>query len=170
MGNGRPLRNGDCRGLSRWAMPRSDPHFMNAAFLPEDALREWRAKLKKEKRRQYPESELASALCRWFDFACVGLGVPDKRLFFHCKNEGRQSARAGARMKSQAVRAGVADYLLLVPRGPYHGLAIELKSKDGKLSKEQKEWMDLVQVQGYAWTMVRSLDEGMSEITKYLRS
>jgi VRR-NUC domain len=138
---------------------------MNAAFIPDDALRAWRRSIKKQ--RRYPESDLATALCRWFDYASAGFGI-DKRLFFHCKNESKQSARAGARMKAQAVRKGCADYLLLVPRGQYHGLALELKAPGKKASPEQKEWLALVSGQGYFTAVCDSLPTAMACIQCYL--
>jgi len=139
---------------------------MNAAFIPDDALRAWRRSIKKQ--RRYPESEIATALCRWFSFAHKGMGVPSEDLLLHIKNEGKQSVRAGARMKSQGVRKGCADYLLLVPRGQYHGLALELKAPGKKASPEQKEWLALVSGQGYYTAVCDSLPTAMACIQSYL--
>ena len=41
-------------------------------------------------------------------------------------NISRTCAVTGARLKAEGVVAGVSDLLLLVPRGKYHGLCIEM--------------------------------------------
>lgn len=118
-------------------------------------------------KRRYPESEMATALVRWFDYAHKGLGCPSADLLIHCKNEGKQSPIAGARMKAQGVRSGVSDYLLLVARREFHGLALELKAPNGKLSQAQADWLDLVQNQGFEACVAYSLTEAMEHIVWY---
>lgn len=140
---------------------------MNVAFLPDDALKAWRKTFKKK--RQYPESQIATGLIRWFAFAHKGMGVSSENLLIHCKNEGKQSKIAGARMKAQGVRKGCADYLLLVPRGGYHGLALELKAPGKKTSPEQTEWLRIVFVQGYFTAVCDSLPTAMECIQSYLK-
>lgn len=141
---------------------------MNMPFLNQNALKA--IAMRSKPKRKYPESELATALVKWFDYSHRGLGVPSKDLLIHCKNEGKQSPIAGARMRAQGVRPGVSDYLLLVPRGAWHGLALEVKAPTGKLSDAQRAWLDLVCGQGYFIAIAYSLDEAMVYITRYLRS
>jgi len=141
---------------------------MNAAFIPDDALRAWRRSIKKQ--RQYPESAIATGLVRWFAYAHKGFGLTSDHVLVHLKNEGKQSAIAGARMKAAGVRAGASDYVLFVPRNGAHGLCLELKASKGKLSDAQKSWLDLVTAQGYAARVAYSLNEAIETVTQYLRS
>ncbi len=140
---------------------------MNCAYLEPEALKAWRKTFKKQ--RKYPESAIATGLIRWFKFAHKGMGVRSENLLIHCKNESKQSPIAGSRMKAQGVRKGCADYLLLVPRGPYHGAAIELKAPGKKPSPEQVEWLGLVCFEGYYTQVCDSLPTAIQAITDYLR-
>jgi len=146
---------------------------MNAAFLPEDALKAWRAKFKRQQRRKQPEGQIAESLVKWFNFAHKGFGVPDARLLVHVPNEGSKTSKQdfirGARLKRMGKVAGVSDYILFVPRSQWHGMAIELKAPNGMVSDAQSEWLDLVSGQGYFVFVAYSLEEAMAAITKYLK-
>lgn len=62
------------------------------------------------------------------------------------------------KLKREGVVRGIPDIHLPVARHGYCGLWIEMKSGKNKLSKEQKEMMELLTVHGnschvcYAWT------------------
>ena len=71
-------------------------------------------------------------------------------------------------MKGEGMRSGVADLILLVPKGLIHGLCIEMKTEKGKQSDEQKEFEKQVIAQGYSYEVCRSLEEFMKVINKYL--
>lgn len=66
-------------------------------------------------------------------------------------------------------RAGFPDLWLSVPRGGYHGLYIELKSKKGTQQDTQKRWETLSTEQGYKYVLCRSFEEFEDEIKKYFR-
>ena len=53
---------------------------------------------------------------------------------YHCANERSTTPQAGALLKRKGVLAGVADVIMMKPSQRWHGLAIELKVKGGKLS------------------------------------
>jgi len=57
-------------------------------------------------------------------------------------------ATAG-KMKAMGYKKGFPDIFIYEPRGGYYGLAIELKSKTGVVSDEQKEWQQALIVRGY---------------------
>lgn len=145
---------------------------MNAAYIEDSALKEWRAKFKKEKRRKQPEGQIAEGLVKWFAYCCKGFGVPDARLLVHIPNEPRTFNRKaliqGAILKRQGLRRGFPDFFLFVSRGGLSGLALELKSKNGKTSEEQDEMLSLLENQGYRVKVVFSLDQALSSITEYL--
>jgi hypothetical protein len=62
---------------------------------------------------------------------------------------------AGARMKRRGVKRGLPDILVIW----HNTIWIELKSKAGRLSVEQKAFRDLVVIAGAGYAVCRSTDE-----------
>jgi hypothetical protein len=60
--------------------------------------------------------------------------------------------------------------MLLVPRAPYHGMALELKTSIGRVSPEQKAFLRELMLQGYRVVISRSTEGAVQAITDYLRS
>ena len=71
-------------------------------------------------------------------------------------------------MKRQGVKAGVADVILQVPKKGFASLCLEFKTKTGKQSLEQKEYQRQVEMAGSKYVVVRSVEEGLTEMKKYL--
>lgn len=96
----------------------------------------------------------------------------EEELFFSIPNQGRgggwQQARRGAYMKAEGLRKGVADYMLAFPVGRYHGMFLELKSEDGDVSKEQRDFLDKTTMRGYYSVACFGLDDAREQIEKYL--
>jgi hypothetical protein len=100
-------------------------------------------------RRRYPELELLYA-------------IPN--------GNWRHKATAG-KLKAEGVRRGVPDLCLPVPRGPYHGLYLELKRKGGgKLSRSQHEWLERLAAQGYRAAVAKGAEEAIRELEHYLQA
>lgn len=94
---------------------------------------------------------------------------PELDLMHHIPNGGKRSKSEAARFKAQGVKAGVPDIFLPCARGSYHGLYIELKrTKGGKLSAAQKEWIDALRGQGYKVIVCYGFDEAREVIINYL--
>lgn len=95
---------------------------------------------------------------------------PELKLLYHIPNEGKRSARTGARMKAEGLRTGVPDVCLPVARGDHHGLYIELKRrKNSRVTPEQLEWIADLVAQGYVAAVCRGCDEAIELIEGYLR-
>lgn len=91
-------------------------------------------------------------------------------LYFAVPNENNRSdsnAITGSIRRSMGVFHGVSDTLLLVPSGPYHGLAIEYKDEHGRQSPHQVYWQKLVENQGYKYCLCRSLAQFKEIIKDY---
>jgi hypothetical protein len=86
--------------------------------------------------RKHPEQQEAEEFFRLVELERIERR-PELVLLFHIGNERISKAQAG-KMKAAGVRAGVPDYLVCYPSADYKGLALELKAKNGSLSKEQK--------------------------------
>lgn len=99
-----------------------------------------------------------------------------RKLFFAVLNENEQSKYettaqqriSGARRKARGVISGVADSLMLLPRGPYHGLCAEAKTPIGHQSEAQKEWQKIVEKAGYYYFVYHTFEEFKEEMEKYL--
>ena len=113
------------------------------------------------------ESDFQKAAARYLDY----LGV----LWNHCPNGGqrdsnRQKAqRRGAQLKAEGVKAGFPDVAIYEPKGEYLGLFIELKKEGGKVSTEQRVWLDRLQQRGYKVYKTDSLDEFIDLVDNYLK-
>ena len=69
----------------------------------------------------------------------------------HFANERKCSIQQGRTLKRMGVKKGVADFFLAIPNieDDFHGLWIELKVGNGKLSKEQKQFLSRKNENGY---------------------
>lgn len=92
-------------------------------------------------------------------------------------NGGNRSITEALRLKKEGVKKGVSDLFLSFPlwRDGYMvdfyeacGLWIEVKSKKGKLSKSQEDWIVLMIAHGYEARVVYSVDQGIQVIKDYL--
>lgn len=93
---------------------------------------------------------------------------PELSLIFHIPNGGKRNAREAARFKRMGVKAGVPDLFLPVPRGGCHGLFIELKAPHGKLSDNQRNWLERLKAKGYAVSVCYGCTEAQRDILQYL--
>lgn len=116
------------------------------------------------KKLHYKEQDLQIRCVKWFrvtypEFAC---------LMFHPKNEEAGGRERGVIAKKEGVQAGVSDLLFLIPTQDYHFLAIEMKSKKGRQSKEQKAFQRYVIAAGGKYLVIRSFEDFTKEVTKYM--
>lgn len=99
------------------------------------------------------EDRLTQECYLWFHNKYPNL----RGLLFHVPNGGRRLGREAQRFKSMGVWSGVSDFLFI-----YNGYiaGIELKTKDGRISDEQREWNNqFVMKGGGSYYIVRSLEE-----------
>ena len=115
------------------------------------------------------EHDLQCACVKWFAYAHPEL----KGLLFAIPNGGARSKATAGRLKAEGVVAGVSDLILMVPRPapayPYLALCIEMKTKHGYQSPEQKAWQLKVEKYGYKYAVCRSLDQFIETIENYLK-
>jgi hypothetical protein len=87
---------------------------------------------------------------------------------FSVPNGGWRNTREAGAMKAEGVTAGVADLILLTPRGGYGALCVEMKAINGRQSPAQKEWQKQAENAGNKYVLCRSVDEFIKTITDYL--
>ena len=73
-------------------------------------------------------------------------------------------------LHTEGFRDGAPDLFLFAPSALYHGLAIEMKTRRGIVSPEQKEWIEYLNASGYQAAICRSADHAITTIKSYLQS
>lgn len=115
-------------------------------------------------RIHYREQDLQIRCVKWFRvtypaFVC---------LMFHPKNEEAGGRARAAIAKAEGVQAGVADLLFLIPSKSHSFLAIEMKTKTGRQSKEQKLFQRYVEAAGGKYAVIRTFDDFVQVVTEYM--
>ena len=93
-----------------------------------------------------------------------------ERLLFAVPNGGKRSKAEAARLKAEGVQPGIPDMMLAVPMRGVPGLFIEMKRSDGggRVSKDQREVIELLREQGYQVNVCHGADEAWTVVTLYL--
>jgi hypothetical protein len=94
---------------------------------------------------------------------------PELRWLHAIPNGGDRNVIVAAKMKAEGVRKGVLDYAWPVRSGRFAGMIIELKRVGiGKVSHEQREWMDHYEGQGWNVRVCYGADEAIDAVKAYL--
>lgn len=113
------------------------------------------------------EEQEQIALFNWA--AMMEYRYPELRYMYHVPNGGYRNKAEAGRFKAQGVKSGVPDIVLPAARGQYHGLYIELKrTEGGKLSADQRDWLEFLTAQGYFAAVCKGCDEAIQTIENYL--
>lgn len=107
------------------------------------------------------EYEEQKAVCQYLDY----LGLK----YVHIVNEGLRSERTGYMLKRIGMQKGFPDLFILCPKGRYHGLAIEMKSLKGRATKEQVEWIDILNGLGYFAVVCKGYGSAKTVIDWYVK-
>ena len=88
----------------------------------------------------------------------------------HIPNEGKRSYIAGAKLKAIGLQKGFPDLFVPEARNGFHGLFIEMKrDRTRKPTKEQKEWIELLNEKGYLAVVAYGADEAIATIRSYMK-
>jgi hypothetical protein len=120
-----------------------------------------------QRKRGSPEGRIQSSCVAWF----WNTYPQYRELYFCVPNENARedsNASTGAIRRSMGVVKGVSDTILFLARGKYHALCVEFKTDIGRQSDAQRLWQSKVEVQGFRYEVVRSLEEFKSLINEYL--
>jgi hypothetical protein len=112
------------------------------------------------------ESQEQIAIFQWAEFAKGK--HPELSLLHAIPNGGLRTARTAGRLKREGVKPGVPDICLPVARAKWHGLYIELKAAKGKVSENQKAWIDALIQQGYFTSVCFGSATAIEIIEEYL--
>lgn len=112
------------------------------------------------------EHGIQAALVHWF--RCK---YPEHtHLLFAIPNGERRDKVTAARLKKAGVVAGIPDLMLAIPKPPFHGLFLELKTATGRASRNQKAVAETLRAQNYRVALAYGLDDAIETIQTYLET
>ena len=149
------------RGLRMWAAAHGKP-------IPEGVLVEVKPKRERKmsdapKVGRGSEHNEQCAVIAWWRKWHGEFGCKEFQLFA-IPNGGSRDIITGARLKAEGVRRGTPDLFLAVPSGAMNGLFCEMKYNKGKLSDEQKEFLEVAAADGYATATCWTAEEAIAAI------
>ena len=107
--------------------------------------------------------------CALFDWASLAMRQrPDLAMLVAVPNGGQRHKVVAAKLKASGAKAGYPDIALNLARGGYHGLFIELKTQTGRVSPEQRDWLDRLIAAGNRAVVCRGWLAAQQEIIDYL--
>lgn len=135
---------------------------------------------KPRKKRSNEEFKIQSAFTSLWRANCRSLGIA-QQLGFAVPNGsvmGGGSAEwqvnerniRGRLQKLSGVEPGVSDWLLLVPSGKWHGMAIEFKTPGGVASEAQESFMGFATARGYRCEVHTDAAEAWGAVLSYLNN
>ena len=123
------------------------------------------------------EAEIQKACVNWFNAQYSKYAD----LLHHSPNGGKRNTKTvirkgvpityspeAAKFKAMGTKAGFPDLFLYVPKGKYHGLAIEMKSEKGATQKSQSKMLLLLWDKGYSTHICFSTKEFIEIINEYM--
>lgn len=113
---------------------------------------------------RHSEDTLQKSCVAWFDLQYQHLSWS----LFHVPNGGKRNSVEAAKFKAMGVRPGVPDLMLVIPRGGYHYLALELKVGKNKQTENQKWYQSKMTENGGKYVVIRSLDDFIDTVNAYL--
>jgi hypothetical protein len=110
------------------------------------------------------EHQIQVAVVQWFRLCYPRL------IMFAIPNGGMRNIGTAIKLKNEGVIAGISDLFLMSPNKTHHGMFIELKSAKGKLSEQQKYFLEQAKAKGYAACVCYSFEEAQAAINNYLHN
>lgn len=83
-------------------------------------------------------------------------------IYFHCPNGEQRSKRTGAKLKTMGVLPGVADIILVAPRGIVHFL--ELKRRGAPRSENQIAFADACSIGHVPYGVVDNFEDARAQL------
>jgi hypothetical protein len=93
---------------------------------------------------------------------------PELSLLVHIPNGGYRLKSEAVSLQRQGVSPGFPDLFLPVPRFPFHGLFLELKTSRGRVTPYQAGWLKALSDKGYRAVVARGFEGAKEEIEEYL--
>ena len=105
-------------------------------------------------------------VCHYLDFHRLlyfaipnGVFLKDKQTAYRIINK----------QKAEGMANGVPDLFICEPNDFYNGLFIEMKTKSGVLSENQRQWLTKLNKNGYLAVCCRGFEEAKTVIDNYIK-
>ena len=93
---------------------------------------------------------------------------PRLQYLFHIPNESVGGQGWLVRNRQMGVKSGVPDLFYPVPLGGYHGLFIEMKAANGRVSRNQQLWIEALRGMGYRVEVCNGFEAAKTVLEDYL--
>lgn len=113
------------------------------------------------------ESHIQQSFITWCNMKVLSGEYPELALIMSIPN-GAIQPRMRKRQIAEGMQVGAPDLFLPVARGGYHGLFVEVKSPDGRLSLQQVEMHRKLTAGKYFLAVCRNLADFIEVIRQYL--
>lgn len=91
----------------------------------------------------------------------------NKIFHWHTPNGGRRHIHEAVKFKKMGVQSGIPDIFIPQANRYHHGLFIELKTSTGKLTANQKQWIEILIDEGYCAVVCYGLDQAIELVNRY---
>lgn len=112
------------------------------------------------------EQEIHIAVMKECDRRSVN--SPAWNFIFHPANGELRNPIVAKILKGMGVKSGVPDLIWPLARFGFNGMALELKREGGKVSENQKKWLDFFKEQNWYRAVAYSYDEAIYELRMYI--
>lgn len=92
-----------------------------------------------------------------------------RRVTFAIPNGAKRTPAEGANQRALGLTAGIPDIFMSIAAQEYHGLYIEMKSKDGALTYNQIDAIESLKKEGYKCVVCHSVTEAIDLVKDYLK-
>jgi hypothetical protein len=92
---------------------------------------------------------------------------PELSVIFAIGNGGLRDLGTAIKMKAEGVKKGVPDLFLPLAKNGFNGLFIEMKVEGGRASKEQTEWIEKLNANGYRAVICVGYKSAIEELKNY---
>lgn len=116
----------------------------------------------------HPERDIQTRAVHWFRFAYPGIRTVMSPAGIKFGGNKIQRIVQAKIMKAMGYEPGTCDLFIMAARGGYHGLALEIKTEDGALSPDQKQWLQGAANAGYFSTACFGYDSVEKTIKDYM--
>lgn len=86
----------------------------------------------------------------------------------HSPNGGKRHLLEAYNLKMMGVSKGFPDVFVPLSSGHYHSFFVEMKSEKGKLTEEQKDWIEYLKDKGFYAGCAHSFEEAKNMFLEYL--
>ncbi|MFA5875219.1 MAG: VRR-NUC domain-containing protein [Candidatus Margulisiibacteriota bacterium] len=90
-------------------------------------------------------------------------------LAFAIPNGGNRCAITGAMLKREGVKPGIPDIMIASANGVYHGLFIEMKTENGRMTESQEAIKVKLESEGYRVEMCKGWEQAVKITQEYLK-